>query len=964
MFTEGNIMQSKKWLAPTLAVMSMSLHAGPGSWTLPGPSGGTVTKVAVSAADANRVYVTSTAAIFRSIDAGLSYARLAPNQDLGFVSSIAVSSINANHIFLVGSRVRKSTDGGGTWSDINVPSGTSEPIAPVDVAYAPGSLDTVFLATNSHGLFKTNNGGVTWTRLASATLPARLGRLAVDPSNANRLVVSPCVSDLPSYTGPAVFVSTDSGTSFTGSTITGTPPANYGACAFAAAFSPVTPGLLLIQDGIQVTIAGTGLLRSTDGGVSFSYAASIARPRNFQFVSATTLLAGNSLGGLLQSTDAGMTFSNASSSPSYPASASALEAFEVALKPGDTSVRYAATTGGVFRSSDSGATWSARNDGIRATNIRSLAVNPLPANSTVYAGSSDLEGQSWPFYRSADAGNSFIQAGTNFEVDWFRALLLDSNTAGSANPVLYAGGRDNAPNRSILLRASPVVKSIDGGTTWSTLNNFVGLQTPPATNPSQAVWRLGTVRNIVADRSVVTGGVWSKLYLSASGSPGSCLAVGTAPALIIPRLWRTLNGGASWDTVATPGTGSAPGSDGLPTGECVDIGPPGSPALILNYPTPNPIVVDPVDANIIYVGTFMSSYSSPASGFTPNALNGVFRSTDGGVTWSHRSTGLPRYAGSTNSALGVLAMAMDPSNRNILYAAVNPFDSSDGVGNIYKTIDGGANWTVTGSGLAGQDIRAILIDPSNSLRVFAASGGNALNPGAVFVTENGGGSWNSISAGLPTGSATSLAIKDQTLFAGTRFGVAQFTRVPDGDFDGPSNDLENTAPSGDGNGDGTQDANQSNVASIQLASRSFEISSGGAQRFTIEVTPLPNGGSCNQLYDVTQVPPGSFGLDAAFDRKPLGEFRFEISNCASARVRMIFADDVLPRSTQIRVYGPQVQGDPNSFAWSTLLSSMSLDRKLITFTINDNQLGDARQDSNRILFQGGPASELFSDGFE
>jgi hypothetical protein len=72
----------------------------------------------------------------------------------------------------------------------------------------------------------------------------------------------------------------------------------------------------------------------------------------------------------------------------------------------------------------------------------------------------------------------------------------------------------------------------------------------------------------------------------------------------------------------------------------------------------------------------------------------------------------------------------------------------------------------------------------------------------------------------------------------------------------------------------------------------------------------------------------------------------------------------LRRDAIIRAYGPTIQGNANSFRWFTLPSSLSADRLVLSFTLTDSQLGDARQDSNRILFQGGPAYEAFANGFE
>ena len=135
----------------------------------------------------------------------------------------------------------------------------------------------------------------------------------------------------------------------------------------------------------------------------------------------------------------------------------------------------------------------------------------------------------------------------------------------------------------------------------------------------------------------------------------------------------------------------------------------------------------------------------------PDRANGVFFSPDGGATWQHRSNGLPRRSGFTNLAYDVLSLAIHPSNGNILWAST--LDSQSGVGgtgSLYKTIDGGLNWTVSATGITpGADIRAILVDPDNPLRLYAAGAGTEANPGSVFRSSDGGATWQSASVGLP-----------------------------------------------------------------------------------------------------------------------------------------------------------------------------------------------------------------------
>lgn len=947
------------------ALWTSPVCAGPALWTSAGPNGGGLSFLATSAADPAVVYVASGFALYRSSDSGLSWSRRAAGQDLGYIVDLEVPASDANLVYVLASGgLMKSVDGGASF----VAASNGLPSAGLvarDLAIRPDDPNTLVLTSSTHGAFRSVDGGSSWAPIGVGVLPGYLSQVAYDPNNPGVLLISPCAPDDGSpYTGAHLYRSSDGGTSFSGVTVSGMDP-GVAACTAALTYSPLTPGLVLGSDGAGPFAPFNTVLRSSDGGLSFTRTAAgpanATLPASYRFLGPAPgeVLVGNARGAMLRSTDGGLSFSTAPT-PTLPGPSAPLESQWIASKPGDPSIRYFVSRGaGFYRSSDGGASWSQQNTGIGAANIRALAVNPShPA--LIYAGQAESEGTAitWPFFRSSDGGASWAQTGSGFRADWLRTLLVDSNT--SANPgstVIYGGGRDIAPQVPLNQRASGVIKSVDGGATWTDLAGFAGLGTAPA------VATLGTIRAIVPDRSVLTGSAWSKLYLTASGN-GTCSSIGGSVTLSTPRLWRTLDAGTSWNTLSVPGSAAGVGSDGLPTGQCVNGGSTSNPFPAADFPIPVPLVVDHADPNTLYVGTYLRLYNASSS-YLPAGPNGVFKSTDGGLSWTLASNGLPLYAGSAQTHHAVLALAMDPSNRNVLYAAANPyFDNSAFAGNVYKTTDGGASWTVAGTGLAGQDIRALLIDPDNTLRIYAASGGSALNPGGVFVSEDGGASWNSISAGLPLTSATALALDSSTpatptLYAGSRTGVYAYTRVPDGDGDGAPSAPENAAPNGgDGNGDGQPDSQQSQVASLPgTAATLLRVS----RPFTLSVTPL--SGNCTRLYDVIAVPADTYAADPGM-QKPDGAFRFEIADCSSARVELtIHGGSFQPRSL-IRAFAARVQGDPLSLGWNTL--DASVNGNTLRFTLTDNQPGDARSEVGRLLFQGGPAYEapLFGDGFE
>jgi photosystem II stability/assembly factor-like uncharacterized protein/PKD repeat protein len=115
---------------------------------------------------------------------------------------------------------------------------------------------------------------------------------------------------------------------------------------------------------------------------------------------------------------------------------------------------------------------------------------------------------------------------------------------------------------------------------------------------------------------------------------------------------------------------------------------------------------DPTNNNIIYVG-------APAGG--------LWKSTDGGATWSTNTDQLAQVIGCTD-------IAIDPTNTNIMYLATGDGDAGDtySVG-ILKSTDGGLTWNTTGLSYYSANYRQIskvLINPNNTnVLLVATSGG-------------------------------------------------------------------------------------------------------------------------------------------------------------------------------------------------------------------------------------------------
>jgi photosystem II stability/assembly factor-like uncharacterized protein len=120
---------------------------------------------------------------------------------------------------------------------------------------------------------------------------------------------------------------------------------------------------------------------------------------------------------------------------------------------------------------------------------------------------------------------------------------------------------------------------------------------------------------------------------------------------------------------------------------------------------------------------------------------GVWKSTDYGRTWN------PILDGEDTQSVGAIAVA--PSNSNIVYVAsgegLHRPDLSVGDG-IYRSTDAGKTWTHLGL-QGGEQIPALVIDPTNPNRLFAAVLGHPYGPNeerGIFRSDDGGTSWKKV----------------------------------------------------------------------------------------------------------------------------------------------------------------------------------------------------------------------------
>lgn len=653
-------------------------------------------------------------------------------------------------------------------------------------------------------------------------------------------------------------------------------------------------------------------------------------------------LIGASSGGLIGSNDGGLSAGPLGSTVTPTLSAVSA----VSNYPGNP-ILLAGTTGrGILRTSNNAVNWVDSFIGYSSVLVRALAIPPQNPNR-ILAGQGDSGFTAHALQVSSDGGNSWNISTLNALANSIRGLAIDSTTSG---PTVYATGRLFGTG---LVQNGGIYKSLDGGNNWTVSTTGI-----PALGAGRS---MGVVRAVVVDpRSCVapppsgpcTSGPLRTLYVAGSGRPNQA-AGGWIAALV----YKSVDGGATWARADT----------GLP-----------SPGVgFLNTVNAISLVIDPINTGTLYVG-LAGIYGDPG---TPNgAVAGIYKTTNGGLSWTAVNNGLPGRPGASSLPPDVPALAIDPINPQVLYAGVSVSDNPGApVAGVYRSSDGGGSWSNASNGLVGADVRALLVDRTTPSTVYAGSIGTYTNPGGVYKSLNSGGVWRSISGTLPSNSVVALArdpVDANTLYAGTNVGVWELTQVPDNDDDGAATSIENGAPNGgDGNADGIPDATQRDVASIvngPIARGRINYTNMGGGSNAIDGAPR-RGSSCTQLTDAYAIDPRIFPPDVpttgpAFNHDEFGLVNVEVPDCPSLELTIKYFDGNFSSPDWTwRNYGPSVPGDDATVGWYAYPNAVKLNATTWRITVNAGQLGSWRASGSDILFRGGPALSgeiVFRDGFE
>ena len=439
---------------------------------------------------------------------------------------------------------------------------------------------------------------------------------------------------------------------------------------------PTTP------PAFQTTMGGSPIFKSTDGGDSWNPASAGLPDNSFNALAIdprtpATLYAGMGdlagPGGAFKSTDGGGNwfainnglFASQTSSVSF-----------LTIDPKTPSTLYALSLGAIFKTTDSGNSWNFAARTMPGFNPLSLVIDPTTP-TTLYSGGNACPPPPSPL--SARDGLST------------RSFSAQSSAGESASTVHQEEFSTRALN-----------KSTDGGVTWS-----------PTTFPSCAVSLLAidpktsstiyTTTFSIIFKSTDDGNTWRN-----TSNNAEVLAIDPAnPATVYAgisfnnsgKVTKSTDGGSTWSDTGLSG---------------VSI---------------KTLAIDPVSPNTIYAGannlTLNFDYLSLTT--VPTGFGGgVFKSTDGGTTWSS-----PSLIGAT-----IQALVVDPLNPSTLYAGA--FRDSDAF--VAKITAAGARVYSTLLGGAGRDTGiAIAVDSAGRAYITGETfSGNLPTRDAIQSTKASG----------------------------------------------------------------------------------------------------------------------------------------------------------------------------------------------------------------------------------
>lgn len=388
---------------------------------------------------------------------------------------------------------------------------------------------------------------------------------------------------------------------------------------------------------------------------------------------------------------------------------------------------FAGTGHGIFRSTDTGATWNTVNSGLTDTDLYALAVS----GNNIYAGTL------YTIFFSTNNGESWTEIGSNCPNLHLLTLTVDGDA------VFAAGGRG-------------AFRSTDFGASWTEIH--FGLMDSTGRCPSvnalavsEGALFAGTQDGIF--RSTDSGSTWTMVNSGITDTIVMKLAAGDSAIFagsLDGGIFRSTDNGTTW-TALHPGLPDSLDEyfqvlSFLVTSDTVFIGTREG----IFRSTDNGTTWTGVNAGIPetkygYVPVYSLAKSDGV--FYAGTYAGLFRSFDNGTSWAEVDFNIVNSKVLELAAIGGIVIA----------GTYDIFEAD-----VFRSVDNGASWNAVNSGL-----------PSCFPHCFAANGSNLYlgTPGGVYLSTDSGASWKTVDSSF----TWSLAVNNGTVIAGSQTWISHST---------------------------------------------------------------------------------------------------------------------------------------------------------------------------------------------
>ncbi len=455
-----------------------------------------------------------------------------------------------------------------------------------------------------------------------------------------------------------------------------------------------------------------------------------------------TIFASTAIGGIYKSTDGGATW--AASNAGLPRTD--LYDFDGGMQDGSPVLYVAVPNSGVYRSLNRGSSWSSRNSGLNtsAGQITEIGVCEGQADY-VYAGSTENGGPT--VYKTTNGGSNWttvltdptagnFPAGVTVARDWMTVSL--GWAWGEEPHEIGVSGGD--PNYVAFAEDGRTWRSNDGGASWFCCND-------DETSVGSNWWRSTGFETTTNYRVHFAPWNHDRAYISYTD-------IGAFRSEDRAESWRYCATGIPYrntvydiafdPTVSGKMWAVCSNNHDLPHEKMLRqsgfLNFTGAVVVSTNNGVTWTNLGHPIGTNMGAITSIVVDPTSPSSGRTLYCAvmgRGVYKSTNGGTSWTAVNNGL----GTADNKNALLLKLMSDGT---LYCAVTEAmtpSSQRYPGGIYKTTDGGANWTLVNTGQTLPYICGFDVDATDQNKIYAASfqtGG--VNYG-LWKTTNGGTTW-------------------------------------------------------------------------------------------------------------------------------------------------------------------------------------------------------------------------------